>query len=964
LVPLAGRAVRSEIVRENFQILQSAASLWAFDTVADVTSITRSGTTATVTQTAHGYNVADRIIIAGANESAYNGTFAVASVVDVNTYTYTVTGSPATPATGAITARRKNIVGVTPGSYQTSGTANFTYAGGFSPALDLNDTATPLDGSSTAGVAGDRLIALLTIDAFGILLWTKGNWANPGFPVAPSFPANKVPICQVLVVFNSIVSTATDNSLAITDALITDVRPVVSTAGGGGGGATWGSLGPLDVDIKPTVGNDNAFDIGTPTQRLNDGFFGGKLVAGSVEIDATGVTALDIDQLSDNLAIEITKTDGGSSKVVEINNDGTGFALDINQNGNGTGLRVAKTNAGAAHVVNITNSGSGDALQINQNVDGIAIEVLKTTAGVANVIQVTNSGTGNALEINQYADGIGLEVNQTSGAAISDLIRVNNSSAGTGLHIIQDGGASSLVITQNTLAVAARIAQTTNQNGLLVEKTGLGTSAAIAVDNDGTGAGILVQQDGVGSALNLVQNTDAIALDVDKTATGSGNLIDLDNSGSGFDVEGHGDLWNVDNRGHAVVSSTRSKLKDTLISKTPFSSFRRWEQTNVFSVVGSIIMDPGSPERAFQTGVFDGRYVYFFPNSCHTIVSYDTAQPFTYLGAWERILITSAAGGDRPDNNFSAAVFDGRYVYVAPPHVDTFIRYDTTKFFTETTSWERIGIDSAQGSSTVVDNAFAGISFDGRYIYAVPQRTNSTDRNFVRFDTTQLFTSISAWEQILISSAQGSSTINDPAYGGSTFDGRYVYFPASDNDTFLRFDTTLAFTSISSWTQMPTSSAQGATRVGDRYGTCIFDGRYVYFAPASSANSFLRYDTTQSFTSISSWVQMAQNSGGIGSNDDISFGTTFDGRYVYFLTGDGDTHARYDTTKSFTSISSWEAIQASSAQGGVVPDIQGTGVLFDGHYVYHVPSDSDSFIRFLANNSVIPGPTEYDQVSA
>jgi len=970
LVPLAGRAVRSEIVRENFQVLRSAASLWAFDTVADVTSITRSGGTAIVTQTAHGYSAADRVIITGANESAYNGTFAVASVVDADTYTYVVTGSPSTPATGTITARRKNVVGVTAGSYQITGTSSYTYVGGFSPVLDLNDTITPLDGSATSGVSGDRLIALLTIDASGTLLWTKGNWANPGFPTAPAFPANKVPICQVLVVFDSIVSTATDNSLEITDSLITDVRPVVSAGGGGGGGCSdFACLGSLNADIKPTVGNDNVFDIGSLTQRLNDGFFGGNLTvdtnatvggtldAGPTDVTATGVTALEVEQLSDNVAITVTKTDVGGAKVVEINNDGTGFALDVNQNGNGTGLRVAKTNAGGAHVVNITNSGFGDALQINQNADGIAIEVLRTTAGVANVIQVTNSGIGNALEINQYGDGIALEVNQTSAAAVSDLIKVNNSSAGTALHIVQDGGASSLVITQNTLAVAARIAQTTNQNGLLVEKSGLGTSAAIAVDNDGTGAGILVQQDGVGSALNLVQNTNAITLDIDKTATGSANVIDIDQSGSGFEIEGTGNLWNVDNRGHATVSSTRSKVKDALISKIPFSSFRRWEQSNADSVIGSAVGN-----RKFQTCVFDGRYIYFFPHTAQSIVSYDTTQPFTYLGAWEQIAVTSAATGVRPDNNFSAAIFDGRYVYVAPSHNDTFIRYDTTKFFTETTSWEHIGTDSAQGSGSVVDNAFAAMAFDGRYIYVVPQKTLGGGQVFVRFDTTGSFTDITAWSQMPISSAQGSATVVDFGYGGITFDGQYVYFPSTDSGTFLRYDTTASFTAISSWIQLSTSSAQGAANAGDKYSASVFDGRYVYIAPASSANSFLRFDTTQSFTSIAAWTQIAQSSG-IGSNDDISFGATFDGRYVYILTGDGDTHARYDTTRSFTSIASWEQIQASSAQGGVVADVQGTVVIFDGFYVYQCPSDSNSFIRFLANNSAIPSPTEYDQVS-
>lgn len=70
-----------------------------------LTSITRSGTTATATFNAHGY-AADglsKIQISGANETEYNGTFIITNVT-TNTFDFTVTGTPATPATGTITS--------------------------------------------------------------------------------------------------------------------------------------------------------------------------------------------------------------------------------------------------------------------------------------------------------------------------------------------------------------------------------------------------------------------------------------------------------------------------------------------------------------------------------------------------------------------------------------------------------------------------------------------------------------------------------------------------------------------------------------------------------------------------------------------------------------------------------------------------------------------------------------------
>jgi hypothetical protein len=63
-------------------------------------TITRSGTTATLVYTNHGLTANDSIIVSGAG-SPFDGTYAVASVVDANTITYTVTNTGPTTAVGA-----------------------------------------------------------------------------------------------------------------------------------------------------------------------------------------------------------------------------------------------------------------------------------------------------------------------------------------------------------------------------------------------------------------------------------------------------------------------------------------------------------------------------------------------------------------------------------------------------------------------------------------------------------------------------------------------------------------------------------------------------------------------------------------------------------------------------------------------------------------------------------------------
>lgn len=69
-----------------------------------VSSITRSGSTATVTTSSnHGFSNGDLVKISGATQTEYNGGFYV-TVVNSTRFTYTVSGAPTTPATGTIRA--------------------------------------------------------------------------------------------------------------------------------------------------------------------------------------------------------------------------------------------------------------------------------------------------------------------------------------------------------------------------------------------------------------------------------------------------------------------------------------------------------------------------------------------------------------------------------------------------------------------------------------------------------------------------------------------------------------------------------------------------------------------------------------------------------------------------------------------------------------------------------------------
>jgi hypothetical protein len=91
------------LIQANYQVFIYRG--WEGD-FRSIVSITRSGATATVTSTApHGLFNGQMARVSGATQPEYNGDFIV-TVSGPNAYSYTVTGSPASPATGTLGFRK------------------------------------------------------------------------------------------------------------------------------------------------------------------------------------------------------------------------------------------------------------------------------------------------------------------------------------------------------------------------------------------------------------------------------------------------------------------------------------------------------------------------------------------------------------------------------------------------------------------------------------------------------------------------------------------------------------------------------------------------------------------------------------------------------------------------------------------------------------------------------------------
>lgn len=101
-ITITVKDINTQAVLQNARVLLVASSAAGdLPYQESVTSITRSGSTATVTHTSHGMTTGDFALIAGANQDEYNGAFEI-TYISADSYSYTVPGTPATPATGTI----------------------------------------------------------------------------------------------------------------------------------------------------------------------------------------------------------------------------------------------------------------------------------------------------------------------------------------------------------------------------------------------------------------------------------------------------------------------------------------------------------------------------------------------------------------------------------------------------------------------------------------------------------------------------------------------------------------------------------------------------------------------------------------------------------------------------------------------------------------------------------------------
>jgi hypothetical protein len=439
--------------------------------------------------------------------------------------------------------------------------------------------------------------------------------------------------------------------------------------------------------------------------------------------------------------------------------------------------------------------------------------------------------------------------------------------------------------------------------------------------------------------------------DVDGSAGMGGSSDSLGPADSGGSVAGTGGNASGTGGGGATGGSSASRP-----CKHEIDNPSCWSARNVDRML--------AVSRSLFGGIFDGRYILFVNATTGfngASLRIDTQSDFAPSG-WDTF--DPSVLGSKGNRG---GVFDGRYVYLTPTGAEhngalgsTFdtvaARYDTQAAFAARSSWSSFDLTTASGTADLAVPGFRGAAFDGRYVYFAPGGIGTTvdtdilSGKVARVDTQAAFDAASSWTTFDLAGVDANAT----SFSGLVFDGRYLYFVPYEktNARVARFDTQADFSVASSWSLFdPTTVNQYAA--GFTGG--VFDGRYVTFVPArASVPSFkcvvARYDTQGSFTAASSWS--AFDTAVLKLESEPRFtGGAFDGRYVYLVPSSDDLLVRNDPEAPFSDVASWTVQDMSTVAND--PSASGfTGAVFDGHYLYFVPTGVN-LLRFDARE---PGP--------
>ena len=151
--------------------------------------------------------------------------------------------------------------------------------------------------------------------------------------------------------------------------------------------------------------------------------------------------------------------------------------------------------------------------------------------------------------------------------------------------------------------------------------------------------------------------------------------------------------------------------------------FLRFNTSGVFNDTGNWDLRSGGQDGCGISATTDGRYIYFLPYRTAGVTwhgriqRYDTFGDFNTGGNW--VIYDAGSEDGITIRDLQGGIYDGKYIYFIEYHDGTdsqphILRYDTTKDYTLSSSWDAINYGSVDGLPT---EGYKGGCYDGRYIY-------------------------------------------------------------------------------------------------------------------------------------------------------------------------------------------------------------------------------------------------------
>ncbi|RLG43594.1 MAG: hypothetical protein DRN81_06210, partial [Thermoproteota archaeon] len=389
---------------------------------------------------------------------------------------------------------------ISAGSYQISDTI-IDYSGGNSPVIDV----------TSGGSAGQQRIAVLTIDSSSSFTWTYGAWVASN-PSRPPFPDDEIPICEVLVTYNM---------SAITDSIITDLRPAICLSGTASavsnlqGAYNKGNTIDISNDT-PVILNKSSTNT-APLLRINNSSAGTGIYVNNtgtgvgIHVDLGATTGIHIDGsgiTSGYPLLQLTSSNNISRGDIAFGNNRSNDPsspaegdLWYNRTAgtykyyDGSSIQTLGGGGGASDLQSAYDGGN------TIETDGTNPVIIKesSTASSNNILEVKNSGSGHAIVIT--TSGTGHDIHGTSGNWYVD----KNGNA-TFNNVTANGSSIALTVNQTSADTGLKINQSGAGNALFIDKTHTGSDHAAKIQSVGSGYGLHVDYSGSNVALWVNSN--------------------------------------------------------------------------------------------------------------------------------------------------------------------------------------------------------------------------------------------------------------------------------------------------------------------------------------------------------------------------------------------------------------------------------------------------------------------------